>query len=215
MKIKTLNDFVSSHVKQDSEGKLIVSCCCEDDVDIPVREISTVNNEKLCLSKVAKPNEEFFFKMTGYKYNSAVSWMFGAATIKKHGDQTEFIITKEMQKSWRGGKMVISPYVPSLSDLIVYFDNCLLTSEGLISLNEGDFLGCVNNDIENLTVKQLLTRFSKEKTETSPSYKQLKLQSSRKRPERPVKGTMIYNEASDELEIYGKNGWRRIETEEI
>ena len=76
-------------------------------------------------------------------------------------------------------------------------------------------IGVKDGLIEELDVNEILDMLSKAKTEKSPFYKQVKLQSSRKRPPRPTKGTIIYNEVADEFEVYGKNGWRKLRTEEI
>ena len=198
-------------------GNVCVDDCCFD------REIHRYVHANLsketCISQAIPPNERFFFNITLYfnKKRQETCSCIGFVTHEGevHVLNIESIIDGTEIYPEDHHKFLITPYHPSKNFFDGDFERSILTSDGVITLEDNQLIGVRDGKIEELDVLEVLDILSKGKTEKSPSYKQVRLQSVRKRPARPARGTIIYNEIADEFEIYGKNGWRTIKTEEI
>jgi len=191
-------------------------CCFDQEVTEFLRHNT---GSEQCITKTVPINEQFFFSISLYHNKVQQENCNCIGTLDKDGDKYVLNIKKIV-----GGdkiypeshhRFLITSYFPSKNFFSGEFYRSVLTSDGVITLEENQMIGVKDGLIEELDVNEILEMLSKAKTEKSPSYKQVKLQSSRKRPSRPTKGTIIYNEITDEFEVYGKNGWRKIGTEEI
>ena len=93
-------------------------------------------------------------------------------------------------------------------------DGLVWTSDGVLSLEDGDLITCKDGEVSKITLQDLLLSISKLKTKKSPSYSELKVVKSKGRPTRPSQGTIIYNDLSGRLEIYTKDGWKGLKYED-
>ena len=221
MKIKILkNDaFCLAEFKNDRYeiGHVCVDDCCFD------QELHNyLKNDsipKCCITQSIGIEERFFFNMTFYHNKKQQEECAGIGYITK----VDNVFVFNIEKIIAGNKLypeshhkfLITTYFPSQNFFTSDFNRSILTSDGVITLEDDQLIGVRDGNIEELDVSEVLTMLSKGKIEKSPLYRQVRIQSSRTRPSRPVKGTIIYNEVSDEFEVYGKNGWRKINTENI
>ncbi|MDC0297271.1 hypothetical protein OAK92_01725 [Crocinitomicaceae bacterium] len=114
------------------------------------------------------------------------------------------------------GVYVLTSYCPSsLDDGELYGDNLIHTSDGVVEIEQDEFLVNKSGHIASATPEEVLSIFSRRKVNISPSYKELRLSNSRTRPARAAVGTLIYNQNTGQLEFKGKNGWERIITKDI
>lgn len=221
MRIKILkNDaFCLAQFKNDRYeiGHCSLDDCC---FDREITEFLRQNmNSEQCITKTAPINEQFFFSILLYHNKVEQEKCDCIGTLDKDDDtyvlNVERIIDGNKIYPESHHKFLITSYFPSKNFFNGGFYRSVLTSDGVITLEDNQMIGVKDGLIEELDVNEVLTMLSKSKTEKSPSYKQVKLQPSRKRPSRPTKGTIIYNEVADEFEVYGKNGWRKLRTEDI
>jgi len=191
-------------------------CCFDREVTEFLRQ--NMGSEQ-CITKTVPINEQFFFSISLYHNKVEQEKCDCIGTLEKDGDKyvlnIEKIVGGDKIYPESDHRFLITSYFPSKNFFSGEFYRSVLTSDGVITLEDNQMIGVKDGLIEELDVNEILDMLSNAKTEKSPSYKQVKLQSSRKRPARPTKGTIIYNEVADEFEVYGKNGWRRLRTEEI
>ena len=161
----------------------------------------------------------FFFQLSRY-FNGKLDENTGYyGYLTKDGDATVL----KTEKVIEGREIfpnyyhvfLVTPYFPSRNFIFNEFDRAILTSDGLITLDDNQMIGVKDGCIEELDTEEVLDMLSRAKTEKSPSYQQVRLQSVTKRPKRPSRGTIIYNELSDQYEVYCKNGWKKIKVEDI
>lgn len=219
MRIKILKEDAYAVVQFDN-GKFILhncpieECCFSPDIENHIKS----SNPTPCITQCAPIETRFFFKMLRF-HNKIPSGTCGAfGFLQKNGDQVELVVEKVIQGNRffpeLQEKFLVSSFSPPQDFFNDYFDRSILTSDGVITLSDNQFVGVKDGLIEELDVQEVLDIISKGKTEKSPLYKQVRLQSLRKRPARPARGTIIYNEVADEFEVYGKNGWRTLKSEE-
>lgn len=198
-------------------GDVCIDDCCFD------RQISDYIKKSMtserCITQTIPINSRFLFKISLYHNKKLCEECACIGFLTKDKDTHILNIEKYVE----GNKIypeshhrfLITSYFPSNNFFNHSFERSVLTSDGVITLDKNQFIGVKDGLIEELDVKEVLDILSSAKTEKSPSYKQVRLQSVRTRPARPTRGTIIYNELADEFEVYGKNGWRKINTEEI
>lgn len=111
---------------------------------------------------------------------------------------------------------ILGPWFPtSIPEHDFSEDNLVLTSDGVIEIQKGQLLGNADGEISSIQPNDLLSMISKGKTKNSPSFQQVRLSNSKSRPTRAPVGTLIYNNKTDQLEFRGKNGWVKINTEDL
>jgi hypothetical protein len=191
-------------------------CCFDREVTEHLRQHSKSDR---CITQSVPIGEQFFFSIVLYHNQKHQETCDCIGTLEKDGD----IFTLNILKIIGGDKLfpedhhrfLITSYFPSKNFFSGEFYRSVLTSDGVITLEDNQMIGVKDGLIEELDVNEILDMLSKAKTGRSPSYRQVKFQPLRKRPARPSKGTIIYNEVADEFEVYGKNGWRKLKTEDI
>ena len=110
----------------------------------------------------------------------------------------------ELAKSY-----IITSYFPS--DLkFLDGDACILTTDGLVQLEEGFLVGMKDGVIQEMSPKDVLESQGSVKTPKSPSYGSLVLTPRSKYPKRPRKGEIVYNEVSQTLDVYTGTTWMRV-----
>jgi hypothetical protein len=102
---------------------------------------------------------------------------------------------------------LISPFIPDKLFFTGEFSRSILTSDGVITLDQDQFIGVRDGLIEELDVQEVLEIISKGETETSPLFSSLRLKPVSKRPVRPRTGTIIYNKNNNKIEAYNGKDW--------
>ena len=209
MKIKTLKSNTCQLYKAVDKKHLEV---CTDEVSqcnfepyvieqyklsspITIQDQVSVNQEFLCLIKIEKENKFIPFQALRLEGNK----------IKLRGDVGNYPESRFLLYAW----IPTSP-----PDFTFTGDGLIYTSDGVMQLQEGDFITCIDGEVAKMSTSQVLKHLSTEKTEKSPSYQQLKVAPATKRPQRPSRGTIIFNNNTSRLEIYTKDGWKGIKYED-
>lgn len=112
-----------------------------------------------------------------------------------------------------GDRVLISSFQPSNFSFIPGYESSILTSDGLIILDPGSFLGNKNGSIAEITTSDLLQQISLSNTEKSPLYDSISLNPVLNRPESPREGTLILNKITGKLELFIDNGWKTVNPE--
>jgi len=86
----------------------------------------------------------------------------------------------------------------------------IFTSDGVVFLEDGNFLGAKDGSIAEFTPKEMLDSISKERTQHSSAVEQLRLTPVTNRPRSPRRGTIIFNNTSRRIEFYDGTGWKTI-----
>lgn len=183
-------------------------CCFDSDVE------NYLKHHADCITKHIETGEKFFFCVTRY-YNRVPHEKTGCiGHLSKDGDKFILNIEKEID----GNKLypeshhrfLITSFFPTNNFFNENFSRSVLTSDGVITLEQDQFIGVRDGLIEELDVQEVLDIIAKGSCETSPLYESLRLKPVSKRPRRPRTGTLIYNKNNNKLEIYNGQEW--IET---
>lgn len=187
-------------------------CCFEPDIN---RFIQSLPPDANCITKSVEIGESFFFSIILYhnKVQQQTSYCIGHLT--KDGDTFVLNIEKQIDGSRiypeDHHRFLVTPYFPTNNFFNENFSRSVLTSDGVITLEQDQFIGVRDGLIEELDVQEVLDIIAKGSCETSPLYESLRLKPVSKRPKRPRTGTIIYNKNNNKLEVYNGQEW--IETQ--
>jgi hypothetical protein len=176
--------------------------------------INQLNNSGKCATKEISENEKFFFTLKRFLERRLAEESSYIGFFEKTGEKvilhTERLVSGIGISPQENQKFLICPYFPEK----IFFDNdfsrSILTSDGVITLGEDQFVGVRNGLIEELDVGEVLDIISKGETEKSPVFESLRLKPVTKRPSRPREGAVIYNKGSKKLEFYNGKDWSEI-----
>lgn len=220
MKIKTLslNNFcVATATDQDFKIR------CREDVDT---ESFTVEHSALlgmcddghCISKEMGEKQRFFCSIVFFQSKKVVATTHYVAHLEKRADETYLITDKRV-----GGEPYFVPendtvlvhgFYPKNFSFLGEHESCVMTSDGLVYLGPGDFLGYKDGVLEALSPVEVLEQLAKHRTSRSPNYGSIAVSPTKTRPSRPRKGTIIHNEVSGKLEIFTNGQWRTLKFED-
>lgn len=193
-------------------GDVCVDECCFD-YEI-ARYIKSCTDDSHCITKTVALEERFFFSIIRYFNKRQDERCDCIGYLTKNGEK--FVINIERiisgNKIYPEGhhRFLIVPLCPDKLFFNSDFERSILTSDGVITLEQNQFIGVRDGLIEELDAEEVLEIISKGKTETSPLYSSLRLNPVTKRPSRPRKGTVIYNKNNDKLELYNGQEWIEI-----
>lgn len=190
-------------------GDICVDECCFDyETRIRIKEM---HESEECLTKHVEIGEFFFFSILRYFKQQETARHDCIGHLTKDGDK--FILN--IDKIIDGGniykedhhRFLITPLCPDKFFFTRGFSRSILTSDGVITLEQDQFIGVRDGLIEELDVQEVLDIIAKGKCETSPLFSSLRLDPVVKRPKRPSKGTIIYNKNNNKIEIYNGQEW--------
>lgn len=190
-------------------GDICVEECC---FDHQMRNyIESIHHSDLCITKNIGLGEQFFFSILRYFNKRQDERCDCIGHLTKDGET--FVIN--IDKIIAGNKIypedhhrfLIVPLSPEKLFFTSDFSRSILTSDGVITLEQDQFIGVKDGLIEELDTQEVLDIISKGKCDTSPLFSSLRLNPVAKRPARPRKGTIIYNKNNDKLEIYNGQEW--------
>ena len=185
MRIRILKNDAFCLAKFQNNRYEVTNCLHECCFDRELTEhLSQHSNSEQCITQSVQVGEQFFFSIVLYHNKKQQDKCDCIGTLEKDDD----IFVLNVLKIIGGDKLfpedhhrfLITSYFPSQNFFSDEFDRSVLTSDGVITLQDNQMIGVKDGLIEELDVNEILTMFSKAKTEKSPSYKQVKLQSLRK-----------------------------------
>jgi hypothetical protein len=112
-----------------------------------------------------------------------------------------------------GDRVLISSFQPSNFSFIPGYENSILTSDGLVILDSGSFLGNKDGSIAEFTTSDLLQQISLSNAEKSPLYDSITLNPVLTLPANPREGTLILNAVTGKLELFIDDGWKTVNPE--
>lgn len=190
-------------------GDICVDECCFD------REIASfiesLDDHSRCITKTVELNEKFFFSIKRYFNKKEFEKCGCIGYLTKDGDKFILNIEKVIDGNTiypeQQHRFLITSFFPSNNFFNEQFARSILTSDGVITLEQDQFIGVRDGLIEELDVQEVLDIIAKGSCETSPLFSSLRLNPVTKRPKRPRKGTIIYNKNNDKLELYSGQEW--------
>lgn len=189
----------------------IEECCFDYEIH---NAIHARMHEDQCLTKSVSLEEQFFFSIVRYfnKMRDEQSNFIGHLT--KDEDKIVINIDKFLSGSRiypeEHHRFLVTPFYPDSVFFTDEFSRSVLTSDGVITLEQDQFIGVKDGLIEELDVQEVLEIISKGKADTTPLYSSLRLNPVAKRPTRPRKGTVIYNKNNNKIEVYNGQEWTEI-----
>lgn len=167
-----------------------------------------------CITQSVALEEKFFFSLEKYFRGNIVeqSKCFGHLTQ----DGPTFILN--INGIFSGShlypdpndSLFVTPFAPDNIFFAGIFPRSILTSDGVITLEQDQFIGVKDGLIEELDVQEVLDIISKGQAEKSPLFSSLRLNPVAKRPARPRKGTLIYNKNNNTIEVYNGQEWKEV-----
>lgn len=216
MKIRTLKNDAHCLVefrngRYEVGGVCIDDCCFDADT---YRYIKNNSSPKSCITQSIGIGEKFFFSMLRF-YNKRVDEKNGNIGFISKDKDTYILNIDEIIE---GNKLypeshhrfLVIPYFPRENFFNNNFSRSIITSDGVITLEDDQFVGVRDGNIEEIDANELLEIISRYSTKRSAIYESIRLQPISKRPLRPRKGTIIYNKNKDKLEYYNGKDWREI-----
>jgi len=189
----------------------IDECGFDHDVAQYVQQLSEAGK---CLSTVVDLQEKFFFSLSRFFKGSFQERCDCIGFLSK--DQDVFVLN--IEKIINGNKLypelhhrfLVTPLIPDKLFFTGEFSRSILTSDGVITLEQNQFIGVRDGLIEELDVQEVLEIISNGETETSPLFSSLRLKPVSKRPSRPRTGTIIYNKNNNKIEAYNGKDWTEL-----
>lgn len=204
LKAKT---FIKVEVEVGEDGDWLIKESSECYEDWPIDIMSC---EEGCFCKDSLPvDSPFYFQLISNRYDQ----YYGSASYNPNRGFYDVTLQGTPKTNQR---LVLGPWFPTtIPEYDFGEDNLVLTSDGVIEIQKGSLLGNIDGELSPIQPNDLLSMISKGKAKNSPSYQQIRLSNSKSRPSRAPIGTLVYNSKTDQLEFRGKNGWVKINTEEL
>jgi len=173
--------------------------------------VKTLSDSGGCITKCVEPGEQFFCSILRFFKQRQQEQCDCIGHLTKDGN----IFVLNIDRIIGGNKLYPEDHhrfliVPLIPDKLFFnndFSRSVLTSDGVITLEQDQFIGVRDGLIEELDVSEVLEIIAKGKTETSPLFSSIRLNPVTKRPTKPRKGTVIYNKNSDKMEVYNGQEW--------
>lgn len=212
-KILPINSFC---VGTWNEGRVEVGnctvkdCCLDHHVEANIERLDTP-----CITKQVQERERFFLALSHW---SGLRVQVHQSIHIGHLEGKTLILDKQLSgdnpRFDTGAPLLIYSVIPTDHSFLQDHPCCILTADGMLTLEKDTFIGLKDGHIDTLTPDELLEQLSRGKADRSPHWKQVQLSPLTKRPSKPTKGTMIYNEISKGLEFFDGKTWRKVKLEE-
>lgn len=190
-------------------GDICVDECCFD-YEI-TNYIKSLDHDSKCITKTVEINEKFFFKIIRYFNKMQHEKCSCIGYLSKDGEKFILNIEKVIDGNSiypeQQHRFLITSHFPTNNFFNENFSRSILTSDGVITLEQDQFIGVRDGLIEELDTQEVLDIIAKGKCETSPLFSSLRLNPVVKRPKRPSKGTIIYNKNNNKIEMYNGQEW--------
>lgn len=219
MKIKILKNNEFCFAKYDGLNFTVDNCCIDDCTHLDPISDALIRAGHNCsaLQESVKAGEYFFLKKVFYPSRSIeVESIYTGRFINDGGGlklELDRFISGEKIRHRKDDIVLIKSFQPNNISFLQSQRRSVMTSDCILTLDDDEFLTVVNGSIDKITKQELLKLLSKEKVESSPSYKKLQLTPQNSRPQRPRKGTVIFNDFSKKLEYYDGNEWKTLKAE--
>lgn len=185
-------------------------CCIDYNVEANLSRLDTP-----CLTKQVQENERFFLAVTQWSGPRVqVHQSIHIGHLEGNTLTLDEQISGDNPQFNNGDALLCYSVAPSSAEFLQDHPCCILTADGMLTLAKDTFIGFKDGAIDTLTADELLEQLARGKGERSPHWKQLQLSPLTKRPARPTKGLLIYNEISDSMEFFNGTSWRKVKLEE-
>jgi hypothetical protein len=201
-------------------GCIDIGHCCIDDCKAnKARKIELARFEEfgLCLTKHISAGDKAFVGISSFENGTTRSYecIVRAEELPK---ATGACFRLHIERVLSGAaRLPITPMAHVWVQSIVppwYFtfedQRTILTSDGAIELQEGNFLGVKDGALCELSPNEVLALISNESVENSPKFSHLRLTPVEHRPTSPRKGMMILNNNTNKIEYYNGAQWEQI-----
>jgi hypothetical protein len=219
MKIKILkkNELTLGEYR---DGHIWLGCSPEDCEGVMHRDLH--NFLKVghpdCIIKSVKEGEPFFCSVGLMLGRDLVEESHAIARVVHDPKGCRLSIDRYLgRKHWNpqhGDKFVIGAYQPTNTSYLPHLGCSVMTSDGLICLEEDQYIGVKDGEIVELSATELLEQLSKHKAARSPRYEAVEVAPTRVRPSRPRAGTIIHNQVTGKLEVFTNNKWKALKLED-
>lgn len=214
VKILRTNSYSTATVQ---EGKIhLDTASLEECVYQPSIRQALSWSETKSLTEQVSEGEKFFVAISppdtelgGRAVGSYVAHIEGKTLIledKLHGTDSFSLAD--------GMKLLAIAHQPTNLSFLDNYDGAVMTSDGMVTLEEDDFIYHNGDNIGVISLTDLLIKFGKATVDQSPNYKRLNLSAEKKKPKRPRNGTVFYNDVSKCIEFYADGSWKRVKTED-
>ena len=195
-----------------SKGQITIGChkdlhCC--DHDPAYAWICDTRGDSLeCITSQVEDGQKFYCKLVPEGKSGVISTCYIEDGVLFGYERDKFTPLPE------DTSVLLVPNIPTSphgSDF--YGDGMIFTSDGILQLEEGDFVACVKGEITRVNRVEVLEMLSKgREVPQSPSYKRVRISPVNSRPKkpRPTVGTVIFNQNTGNLEVFTKEGWRGL-----
>jgi hypothetical protein len=215
MKIRILNKNEHCFVRRTEDGLIHGGCSAEDCCMSKDYELFLCSADHPCLRESVKDGESFFFELSRFE-NRKLS-----TVARYYGNFTENLLNIEEyidgvdEDGEIGAVYLVSGFVPAQ----VYprkkeFDSFIQTADHLLSLNENEFIGLKDGEIQNLSPSEALACLSEGFVEKLPLANQIRIAETRGRPVLAEEGCIIFNSINKKLEIFTGGLWKSFKFEE-
>lgn len=211
-KILPINSFCTGKW---NEGSISVGdctlkdCCVDYDLEANIERLDTP-----CITERVQEGEHFFLAVSHWYarvqgiYTEYIGHLEGKTLILDEK------IAGDSPRHQNGDNLLIYSIQPRDLSFLQDHPCCILTADGMLTLEKDTFIGFKDGRIDTLNADELLSQLSKGKSERSPYFSRVEFSPLQKRPSKPTKGTMIYNEISKGLELFDGKSWRKVQLEE-
>lgn len=216
MKIRTVRPISGCVGFYNGVNVTIGHCCLDDCEHLGHRRQEYERFENgFCLSDHIKLDERIFVRLTSFSNGKPNHVDVIAHVTPYHEYEGSFKLVLERRLYGRysnitpHGHVWVESCVPE-PFFTAQDQKMVLTSDGAISIDEGNFLGCKDGELCELTPKEILTLLSKEQSSISPGFSSLRVTPVVRRPRNARTGTLIFNENTLTMEYYNGSEWRTL-----
>lgn len=211
MKIKILKGNTLTRCRW-SEGQINIGCdkdlhCCDHDPAYAWM-CDTRSDSFSCVTSQVDEGQKFYCNLIPEGKKSIISTCYLEKGALKGYDRDKFSTLPE------DTSVLLVPNIPTSPNVSDFYgDGMIFTSDGVLQLEEGDFITCVKGEITKVNRNEVLEMLSKGKeVSQSPSYKKVRVSPVTTRPKKPKPsvGTVIFNKNTGNLEVFTKDGWKGL-----
>lgn len=220
MKIKILRGNIFSLATYDGTNFILGGTSLEtvgSDLDPDIRRFIETCSDCSSMESSVQENEQFFYSKILYRDGTLVNESSHVGRLNQNQDGPGYILTELRLVSGQsyiynsGDVVIITTYDPP--DLTGIFTDSasILASDGVIILEENNFISNVGGEIKELTPQEVMQILSTYDAAKSPSYQSITVTPVLTRPDNPRPGTIILNQVTGKLEFYFNSQWTDVD----
>lgn len=193
------------------QGKLKFTDDCSDLCLPPgYGDMVKTAREENCLPTQVPQNKLFFFKLYNFSHPYGRT-VWECECFGSHDGET-LNIARQLSNTSRipHDTLWVTTYSPS-DFFFIDGDECsILTSDGVVLLQEDMYITQKGGKITEISTEDMLTHLGRQTTQKSVISKELRLEPLKTRPSKVRKGTIIYNAIKNKLEFWDGDSWSEL-----